>query len=201
MIIKKFFGASAIALCATVMTLGCSKAASALTFQFSFESESSPTTVSGTVTGLITGLVDNMSDQQAATIVITSFPDGLSGTPNVGLIVTDWERQSVNSFDVFNGEITGASFLAEDRTSSDQDVFCLNGFGCFTSSPLYFDALSFDIGGSTKSAATGGSISPNVATYQLVNSVLPVPLPAGFGLLAGAIGFLGFRAQKASFVT
>jgi hypothetical protein len=89
------------------------KPAAALDFFFSFSNTDGG--IPGTVEGVISGLEDNTDFQEASSIAITSLPAPFTFPIVEGNDVTQWNIQSVNSFDVSNGTITDYLFLA--RTS------------------------------------------------------------------------------------
>lgn len=104
---------------ATILSAGTATAASAVNFDFSFSDDGSlgPFDVPGTVTGEILGLTNNATST-ATHVVIESVvnPEGESlglATPldTIGKVIT-------NTFTVVGGQITAASYAAND-TSSD----------------------------------------------------------------------------------
>lgn len=127
----------------------------------------------GTVTGTIFGLVDNMPNQAATQIVITSFPAGLAGTPQ--LIPTDYFNQSVNSFSVVGGVVTAAEFSANDTLGG---FFFLN-FGPTTS------LLTFDNGISVVGNVDGfggitfGPLNTGVPEIDTASAFVPLMLTLG----------------------
>lgn len=101
-----------LACCAVSVLLACSFAqAGPVLFTFSFDNDNG--NVPGTVSGTIHGLVDNQNGQSASSIVLTSYPIGLVGTP-VALDVTTLSTQYINTFDVLNGQIVAANFGAQE---------------------------------------------------------------------------------------
>jgi hypothetical protein len=97
------FGAFAFASVLALLSAPCH----ALTFDFSFfNGGMTPGAHPGTVRGEIDGLVDNMSDQKASAVIITFAPSDFDLT----LPLTTPLPAIFNSFNVFNGTITFASY-------------------------------------------------------------------------------------------
>jgi hypothetical protein len=154
--------------------------AQALDFSFSFGNTSGP--ISGTVAGRVIGLVDNTTGS-ASQVVIDSFPAGLEGTPNNGLIATNWSGQVENSFTVTSGNITSGVFAALEEGGND--TLCINSSSCGSPSTLLtFDGFESFV----------GSNSPATFT-PLASTPVPFEFNSTLGLLiAGA--FWGGKKLK-----
>ena len=111
-------------------------------FKFSFENVEG--NVSGAISGEIRGLVDNESNQSASSVTLTSWPDDLLGEP-ANKELTTWSSQGINSFDVSDGMVVGASFGVQD-SSAGFSTFVMNAGLQSNCCGTLTNALLFDNG-------------------------------------------------------
>ena len=126
--LKKLIGHAAFgaALLVTCLQAG---AASALSFNFSFNGIGNPTSPA-TVTGIVDGLVDNVDNQTTGlSFTITSA----TNTPTLGWSVfsTYDGTASEPGIDVFGGQVTGANTIYENLSDGTQTLY-LGAFGFLT---------------------------------------------------------------------
>lgn len=163
---------------ALVMSCLQAGAASALSFNFTFTGNGSPTSPA-TVTGVVDGLVDNLNDQKTGlTVTVTS-------ATNSGLlpdVFTDADYLLGDGFDVSGGQVTGVSI--EYFTASWMIHLGNQSFGnpnySSTNSPVY---------NSDSSSGPNNSLAFTPITPQAPASA-PGPLP-----LFGAAAAFGWSRQ------
>ncbi len=179
--VHKKFAAALVLLATFVMA---PNAHAALIFKFSFENTEGNTP--GTVSGRIFGLEDNMDDQSATSIILDEFPGGLGGVADAGFDVVLWANVFVNSFNVFNGEITFGRVAVQNPGGDTFALFNPYISGCCGT---VNNALSLD-NGQTVTANTGEFAG---VTYTNVSEV---PLPAALPLFLAGLAGLGFARRK-----
>jgi hypothetical protein len=135
------------------------------------------------VVGRIFGLVDNANNQAASSILIDSFTGQVGGEFGTATNdVTNWASQIANLFSISAGEITAATFAAQDAAAS-LGTFCINLPGCISStSLLQFQSAAILIGNSTGFSGVA------------FGTLTTVPEPASVILLL--IGILGLTAVR-----
>jgi hypothetical protein len=156
---------------------------------FDFSINNTIGSVSGTVTGEILGLVDNTPNQQAAHVLIETFPSQfdiqLLSSP---VDATAWTIKT-NSFTVLNGQVTAADFNGQ--------------FGNFSTMGGNGAALMLDYGsnGRNELVATIPAVSYDLLNFDGLpganivpeTSPPPAPEPPAFLLLAtGMVAFVGY---------
>ena len=153
--------------------------AQALDFSFSFSNDPvGGGSVNGSVIGRVIGLVDNTTGP-ASQVVIESFPagpGGLGGTPNNGLIATNWSGPVANSFTVTSGNITSGSFAALESGGDDQ--LCINASAaCGFANVLTFDG--FETFMASNSPATFTPLASTPVPFEF-NSTLGLLIAGAF---------------------
>ena len=138
------------------------------------------------VVGRIFGLVDNANSQAASSILIDSFTGQLGGEFGTATNdVTNWASQIINLFSVSAGEISAASFGAQDAAAS-LGTFCINLSGCIShTSLLLLQGVGISIGNST------GFSGVEFGTLTTVPEPASVIL-----LLIGILGLSAVRSRK-----
>lgn len=85
------------------------------------------------VSGRIFGLLDNTSNQAATSLLIDLFTGQVGGEFGTATNdVTTWAHPAQNLFNVAGGQITAASFAAQDAAAS-LGTFCINYGACIDS--------------------------------------------------------------------
>lgn len=162
----------------SLLSLSFETSAYALSFTFSFSNNLGNT--SGTVSGIIIGLENNQTNQVATSVIIdNTFPLGL--TVNNGLISGNdavlWQTQFANSFDVINGEITRAKFIAAtvQNLEGSSNFLCIgteSNFCVFGGTGTVFtginNGLSLDDGSmaNTLTASDTITFTPNPVPFE-----------------------------------
>lgn len=147
----------------------------AATYYFSFDDTAvHSSSVPGTVRGTIT-LPDGDGTHYPTTIVITEYPLALA-PPDLEIIPTSWQT-AAGSFQVTNGQITDASFLA-----TTQDLF-----GIFS--------LNYANGTNSFTLDQATTIVSNRDGFaEVTSSSSPIPEPSA--AILGALGTLALLRRK-----